>query len=133
MEGRFLGGRPPYGYRIVDAGAHPHPGKAADGWRLHRLGLEPAAAPLVARIFAEYLAGRGLHAIAEQLTSQGVPCPSAHDRQRNRHRSGIGWSKMAIRAILSNPRYTGHQVWNRQRTDEVLLEPLAPVTMPESS
>ena len=26
------------------------------------------------------------------------------------------------RAILGNPRYTGHQVWNRQRHDEVLIE-----------
>jgi site-specific DNA recombinase len=30
-EGRFLGGRPPYGYEIVDAGPHPNPAKAADG------------------------------------------------------------------------------------------------------
>jgi site-specific DNA recombinase len=34
-EGRFLGGRPPYGYRLADAGPHPNPGKAADGRRLH--------------------------------------------------------------------------------------------------
>ena len=27
-----------------------------------------------------------------------------------------------MRAILVNPRYTGYQVWNRQRTDEVLLD-----------
>jgi hypothetical protein len=27
-EGRFLGGRPLYGYRLVDAGPHPHPAKA---------------------------------------------------------------------------------------------------------
>jgi site-specific DNA recombinase len=30
-EGRYLGGRPPYGYRLADAGAHPNPSKAADG------------------------------------------------------------------------------------------------------
>jgi DNA invertase Pin-like site-specific DNA recombinase len=28
-EGRFLGGRPPYGYRLAEAGPHPNPGKAA--------------------------------------------------------------------------------------------------------
>ena len=24
--------------------------------------------------------------------------------------------------ILTNPRYTGHQVWNNQRTNEILLD-----------
>ncbi|WP_438490361.1 recombinase family protein [Streptomyces sp. S186] len=51
--------------------------------------------------------------MAEGLTADGIPCPSAHDRRRNPHRRGIAWSKGAVRAILSNPRYTGHQVWNR--------------------
>ena len=37
-EGRFLGGRPPYGYLIADAGLHPKPAKAADGKRAHKLG-----------------------------------------------------------------------------------------------
>ncbi len=56
------------------------------------------------------------------LTAEAIPCPSAYDRARNRHRSGIAWSKMAIRAILTNPRYTGQQVWNRQHKDEVLVD-----------
>jgi site-specific DNA recombinase len=122
IEGRFLGGRPPYGYLIVDAGPHPNPAKAADGKRMHKLDLDPETAHIVARIFAEFLDGRGIYAIAEGLTRDGIPSPSAHDPARNTHRSGIAWSKSAVRAILTNPRYTGYQVWNRQRTDEVLLD-----------
>jgi hypothetical protein len=39
--GRWLGGRPPYGYRIGDLGPHPNPSKAASprcrsGLRIHR-------------------------------------------------------------------------------------------------
>jgi DNA invertase Pin-like site-specific DNA recombinase len=123
-EGRFLGGRPPYGYLLADAGAHPNPGKAADGKRLHRLEPDPIAAPVVRRIFDEYVRGKGWYAIAEVLTADGIPSPSAHDPGRNRHRASShgAWSKSAVRAIVSNPRYTGRQVWNRQRRDEVLLD-----------
>ena len=121
-EGRFLGGRPPYGYRLADAGAHPNPGKAADGKRLHQLEIDPAAAPVVQRIFDEYLNGRGLFAIAEGLTDDEIPSPSAHDPARNRHRDGRAWAKSAVKAILQNPRYTGRLVWNRQRRDEILID-----------
>jgi site-specific DNA recombinase len=121
-QGRYLGGRPPYGYTLLDTGPHPNPTKAADGKRLHALGIDEPAAAVVARIFAEFLAGAGIYAIAEGLTRDAIPCPSAHDPGRNRHRSGIAWSKSAIRVILTNPRYTGRQVWNRQRKDEVLLD-----------
>ena len=121
-EGRYLGGRPPYGYKLIDAGPHPNPAKAADGKRLYVLAKDEPAAIVVERIFAEFLAGYGIFAIAERLTHDGIPCPSAHDRARNRHRCGLAWSKSAIRAILANPRYTGRQVWNRQRKDEVLLD-----------
>jgi DNA invertase Pin-like site-specific DNA recombinase len=121
-EGRFLGGRPPYGYRLADAGPHPNPGKASDGKRLHRLEVDPDAGPVVQRIFTEYLAGKGYHAIATELTRDGIPSPSAHDPARNRHRDVRSWSKIAVRSILMNPRYTGRQVWNRQRRDEVLVD-----------
>ncbi|MFD5321155.1 recombinase family protein, partial [Streptomyces sp. NPDC127098] len=122
IEGRFLGGRPPYGYRLVDAGPHPNPAKAAEGKRLHRLEPDPQTAPIVIRIFTEYLAGIGIFAIAQRLTADGIPCPSAHDRERNRHRDGIAWSKGAVRTILTNPRYTGHEVWNKQRKEEILID-----------
>ena len=29
LEGRFLGGRPPYGYQLIGLGPHPNPAKAA--------------------------------------------------------------------------------------------------------
>ena len=90
IEGRFLGGRPPYGYRLADAGPHPHPAKAADGRRLHKLEPDPETSWVVRRIFTEYLAGRGLFAIAEALTRDQVPSPSQHDPARNPHRTGQG-------------------------------------------
>jgi DNA invertase Pin-like site-specific DNA recombinase len=121
-EGRYLGGRPPYGYRLADAGPHPNPAKAADGKRLHRLELDPDTAPIVRRIVAEFIRGNGFMAIAEGLTRDGIPCPSAHDRARNTHRPGVAWGKSAVRVILTNPRYTGRQIWNKQRKAEVLID-----------
>ncbi len=122
MQGRFLGGRPPYGYRLGDIGPHPNPEKASDGKRLHQLKPDPVTAPVVRRIFDEYLAGVGYLAIAEQLTAEGVPSPSGYDRERNPHRHGWAWGKSAVRAILMNPRYTGYQVWAKQRREEVLVD-----------
>ncbi|GAA0577187.1 recombinase family protein [Paractinoplanes ferrugineus] len=122
LEGRYLGGRPPYGYRLADAGPHPNPGKAAEGKRLHRLEPDPVTAPVAQRIFTEYVAGRGMTSIARGLTQDGIACPSAYDRARNPHRHAQVWETTAIRAILLNPRYTGRQVWNRARTDEVLID-----------
>ncbi|MFD9224356.1 recombinase family protein [Streptomyces sp. NPDC060064] len=122
IEGRYLGGRPPYGYRLVDLGPHPNPGKAATGRRLHGLEPDPVAAPVVVRIFTEYLRGLGIFAIAEGLTRDQIPSPSAHDPARNSHRDTRAWSKSAVRAILTNPRYTGRQVWNRQHKHESLLD-----------
>jgi site-specific DNA recombinase len=122
IEGRYLGGRPPYGYQIIDAGPHPHPAKAADGKRLHKLHPHPEFAPAVKWIYQMYLGGRGLYAIAEALIAANFPSPSQADPARNAHRTGEGWSKSAVRVILMNPRYTGRQVWNKQRKQEVLLD-----------
>ncbi len=122
IEGRFLGGRPPYGYRLGDAGPHPNPAKAADGRRLRVLQPDLVTGPVVQRIYAEYLGGYGIFAIAQRLTGDAVPSPSAADPGRNRHRSGVAWSKGALRTILTNRRYTGRQVWNRQRKQESLID-----------
>jgi site-specific DNA recombinase len=55
-QGRYLGGRPPYGYRLADAG--PRPDKAHAAWgRRARLESDPDTAHVVTWIFAQRLAG----------------------------------------------------------------------------
>jgi site-specific DNA recombinase len=57
------------------------------------------------------------------LNDVGIPCPSAADPERNPHCTGAVWTLRTVAAILANPRYTGRQVWNRQRTDFDLVDP----------
>jgi site-specific DNA recombinase len=101
----------------VDASPRPNGAHAAWGRRLHRLDPDPATADTVRWIFARRLAGGGLTHIARELNDRGLPCPSAADPDRNQHRSGSLWTLQTIASILSNPRYTGRQVWNRQPHD----------------
>ena len=122
-QGRYLGGRPPYGYRLADAGPHPNKAHAAWGRRAHRLEPDPATAHVVRWIFAQRLAGHSVARITRALNEGGVPCPSAADPARNMHRTGAGWTLGTVTTILRNPRYTGRQVWNRQRTDTELADP----------
>ncbi len=122
-QGRYLGGRPPYGYRLADAGPHPNKAHAAWGRRAHRLQPDPGTAHVVRWMFGQRLAGHSVARIARALNDAGVPCPSAADPGRNRHRSGAAWTLRTVATILANPRYTGRQVWNRQRTDTDLADP----------
>jgi DNA invertase Pin-like site-specific DNA recombinase len=124
--GRWLGGRPPYDYRIADAGPHPNPSKAASGARLHQLEVDPETAPVVRRIYDQYVAGAGYKQVARLLTTDGVPCPSAHDRARNRHRPGHSWAMSVVRAILANPRYLGYHVSGRTKKADFLIDPDVP-------
>ena len=119
---RFLGGRPPYGYMLVDAGPHPNPGKAAAGQRAHKLEPDPVTSPIVQAIFEMYANGHGYRAIAERLEAAGAPSPSAHDPARNSHRDPRGWSHGTVRSILQNPAYSGVRVWGKQQKVETLLD-----------
>ena len=69
------------------------------------------------------LAGHSAARITRALNDAGIPCPSAADPKRNPHRTGTAWTLRTVAAILANPRYTGRQVWNRQRTDFDLVDP----------
>lgn len=122
-EGRYQGGRAPYGYRVVDAGPHPNPRKAVEGYRLRVLDIDPDTVAVVRRIFAEKLDGKGDRAIAAALNRDAIPCPSAHRPEQNRHRLADGWQASTVRAILDNPRYTGYAFFGRWTKHETLLDP----------
>ncbi|WP_185996158.1 recombinase family protein [Nocardioides campestrisoli] len=125
-EGRYQGGRPPYGYTAEAFRLHPHPGKAADGIMQKRLVIDPVAAPVVRRVFEETLDGRSLRQIMTGLNGDGIPCPSKHDAKRNSHRSQDGWQVSTIAAILSNARYTGFEQWGKFKKAERLVDPKNP-------
>jgi site-specific DNA recombinase len=122
LQGRFLGGRPPYGYRLIDAGPHPNPAKARLGARLHALEPDPATARWSHGSSPCSWTATATWPSPSTSPPNTSPPPSGHDRVRNPHRLGVAWSKSAVRAILANPRYTGYQIWNKQRRDEVLLD-----------
>jgi hypothetical protein len=122
-EGRHQGGRAPYGYLVEDAGPHPNPRKAAEGYRLRILAIDESSAGVVRRIFAEYLDGSGDRAIANSLNRDGVLCPSARRPDQNSHRLADGWQGSTVRAILENPRYTGYAFFGRWAKHETLLDP----------
>ncbi|KUJ65978.1 hypothetical protein ACZ90_41755 [Streptomyces albus subsp. albus] len=108
-------GRPPYGYRLVVS--------VVDGRAAQRLAPDERTAPVVRRIFREYLEGKGLQGIAEGLTSDRVPSPGG--LVRCGATAPPGWSKNAVRGILVNPRYaqTGH---GTDRTGPEVTRPIIP-------
>ncbi|GAA2116446.1 hypothetical protein GCM10009780_75060 [Actinomadura alba] len=83
-QGRYQGGRPPYGYRLADAGPHPNRAHAAWGRRARRLEPDTDTAPTVKWIFAQRLAGHSLARITRALNDAEIPCPSAADGQDRR-------------------------------------------------
>ena len=90
-QGRYLGGRPPYGYRLADAGPHPNKAHAAWGRRAHRLEPDPETAHVVRWIFAQRLAGHSVARIARALNDAGRPVPvgGRPGTQPAPHRHGV--------------------------------------------
>ncbi len=102
-------GTPPYGY-AAERVTHPNPLKASQGHTKTRLILDPAAAPVVAQIFTWRVVHKlGLPAIAKRLNADTAlyPPPGA----------AAAWTQSTVYTILKNPKYTGHMVFGRRRSD----------------
>jgi site-specific DNA recombinase len=101
-------GTPPHGYAAQRC-PHPNPLKAGQGRTKTRLVLDPATAPAVASIYAWRVTDKiGVPTITARLNASpgAYPPPGGN----------AGWTVSTVRAILSNPKYTGHMVFGRRRT-----------------
>jgi site-specific DNA recombinase len=120
--GRYVGGRPAYGYRLVAVGPHPKRQHAAWGRKLLCLEPNPDTAPVVVWIFQMRLDGHTLARIVRALNAAAIPCPSAADPRRNPHRAAVAWQIPTVQAILANPVYSGHAVWKRTYAEHELVD-----------
>lgn len=93
--------KPLYGYRFV-RGPNNHGDPIIVGYE-----EDPPTAHVVRRIYADYLAGQTLRAIATTLTREGVTAPSGRANP---------WSYVTVRDRLTNPRYAGDlRAWRHER------------------
>lgn len=91
-EGKWVANKAPYGYdRTKLAGEK--------GWTL----TPNADAPTVREIFEWYASGLGVSRIVRRLNESGILSPSGKD-----------WTNAVVRALLSNPAYTGMIAWGRR-------------------
>lgn len=101
-EGKYVGGRTPYGYI-----------KAPDD--CHQLIVDPAAAVVVQKIFQWASEGAGLNTIVLRLNENGCITPSHHKQSQgiitNDNLIGTGkWQTRTVSKILRSPVYTGDLV-----------------------
>ena len=99
-QGFWNGSKPPYGYKVVEAG------KRADKIK-KRLEIEPQEARIVRQIFGLYLHGSGngpmgLQTVTEHLNEQGIL-----------FRNGRQFSKGLVYRLLTRPTYNGKHYFNR--------------------
>lgn len=99
-DGKFVGGKAPYGYKLVLSGEISNHGRA-----LHKLVIVPEQADIIRQIFRYAVnQGMGYEKIANTLNKNGVPAPILDK-----------WKGGTIRSILTNPVYMGYIAYNRRK------------------
>ncbi len=99
-DGKFVGGKAPYGYKLVLSGEISNHGRA-----LHKPVIVPEQADVVRQIYAYAVnQGMGYQKIANTLNENGVPAPILEK-----------WKSGTVRSILTNPMYMGFVAYNRRK------------------
>lgn len=107
QEGKFVGGRPPYGY-------------SKDPQDCHKLVVNPDTAPIVRQIFEWTVEGVSLLQIARNLNIDGVLSPSNYLASVGiiTHKKLIGdegWQTRALNKILADEVYLGDMVQGKTK------------------
>lgn len=107
QEGKFIGPFAPYGYE-----------KSPEN--KNKLIIDQNTAPIVKRIFEMYLSGDGLTLIAKSLNGENILCPAYYKKKMHETYSISKtkipkWSHSSIKAILTNPVYTGSVAQNKYK------------------
>lgn len=101
--GRFVGGRAPFGYELVNSGVISPKGRA-----LKTLQIVEKDAETVRKIFGYAVyQGMGFLRIANALNEEKIPAPIADT-----------WKPSTIASILKNPIYMGYTAYNRREHKE---------------
>ncbi|HEY0169444.1 MAG TPA: recombinase family protein [Pyrinomonadaceae bacterium] len=100
-EGRWGGGRAPFGYR-VESGRLRVAEAEAEAWR---------------EVVGLFLSGRyGTRRLAAYLNAQGVPPPLSWRRRDDA--TGMRWHAGPLAAMLRDPVYAGRVTWRKTRLDK---------------
>ena len=100
-EGKFIGGKAPYGYKLVDSGIISNKGRM-----LKKLVIIEEQAEIVRKIYSLAIhQGYGYEKIAKYLNKEGIPAPSLPQ-----------WKGGTVASILKNPTYMGYYAINRRKT-----------------
>ena len=101
-EGLFVGGTPPYGYKLCKLGRINK-----RGFEVHDVLVDTREAAVVRMVFDLYCSGKmGTYQIAQYLSKQGIPA-----------RSGRPWRSASVGNILRNDSYTGVRKFGEAKSE----------------
>ena len=107
LAGEHIPSMIPYGYRKSTT-------------QEYRFEPDPETAPIVKRIYAQFLGGIGARPIVRQLNEEGIPSPGRLRYLRGQTKrecySDCLWTQQVIKQILMNPTYMGDLVFGRMPT-----------------
>ena len=114
LAGEHIPSMIPYGYRKSTT-------------QEYRFEPDPETAPIVIRIYAQFLSGTGARPIVRQLNEEGIPSPGKLRYLRGQTKracySDCLWTQQVIKQILMNPTYMGDLVFGRMPTALYLGQP----------